>query len=98
MVNELRLHFKSGRASNSHPAHISGSTMGRSPLRNGVEAILGRFSVSPQMARQDVAQAHMIPNRRPLSVWIVCTGVGRISRGVEAFAESAFQGLRGMPG
>lgn len=34
----------------------------------------------------------------PLKVWIVCTGVGRVSRGVETFAQNVFLALRDTPG
>ena len=37
-------------------------------------------------------------NPRPLRVWLVCTGVGVISRGIETFARDCFDGLHGhMP-
>ena len=35
---------------------------------------------------------------RPLKTWIICTGTGRIRRGIETFALSAFEGLRGIQG
>ena len=35
---------------------------------------------------------------RPLRIWLVCTGVGVISRGIEPFARDCFDGLHGrMP-
>jgi len=35
---------------------------------------------------------------RPIKVWLVCTGVGTLSRGIETFARECFDGLHGFPG
>lgn len=35
---------------------------------------------------------------RPLKVFLVCTGVGVLSRGIETFARECFDGLRGLEG
>lgn len=38
------------------------------------------------------------PARPPLKVFLVCTGVGVISRGIETFARECFDGLHGLEG
>jgi glycosyltransferase involved in cell wall biosynthesis len=35
--------------------------------------------------------------RRPVKVWLVCTGVGILDRGIETFARECFDGLRERP-
>lgn len=39
-----------------------------------------------------------IDGGRPVKVWLVCTGVGVLNRGIESFARECFTGLVGHPG